>query len=272
VKHNNGINNYTLHKIEFTSKKIGKELGITFNKDITMECNNDLTMAIKSAIKDNRKEFNADTSTALNAKLCDKAVKLGVINLMTCSKNKLSKLHREKRELDEKKVLHKENPVFKKPSASLTASLKPASLKPASLKPASLKPTSLKPIVVHIPVVTPTLKDDDSSDYSSSDESVSSKTSSDSSKSSESSKSVDLAKESITLVVEEIKSEAKSEAKSETISETIKSEAKSDLEQSKAILIRASKLIMDITASDDFNINLDNSKQVADMIQKLLNL
>jgi hypothetical protein len=64
--------------------------------------------------------------------------------------------------------------------------------------------------------------------------------------------------------------------KSEVISETIKSEVisetKSDLEQSKAILIHASKLIMDITASDDFNINLDSSKQVADMIQKLLNL
>jgi hypothetical protein len=266
VKHNNGINNYTLHKIEFTSKKIGKELGITFNKDITMECNNDLTMAIKSAIKDNRKEFNADTSTALNAKLCDKAVKLGVINLMTCSKNKLSKLHREKRELDEKKSCQKENPVFKKPSASLTASLKPASLGPTS-----------RPIVVHIPVVTHILKDDDSSDYSSSDESVSSKTSSESSKSSKSSESVELSKESITLVVEEIKSEVisemiKSEAKSETIKSEVISETKSDLEQSKAILIHASKLIMDITASDDFNINLDSSKQVADMIQKLLNL
>jgi hypothetical protein len=83
---------------------------------------------------------------------------------------------------------------------------------------------------------------------------------------------VDLEKEPVTLVVEEIKSEAKSEMISEAKSETIKSEAKSDLEQSKAILIHASKLIMDITASDDFNINLDSSKQVADMIQKLLNL
>jgi hypothetical protein len=46
----------------------------------------------------------------------------------------------------------------------------------------------------------------------------------------------------------------------------------SDLEQSKAILINASKLIMDITASDDFNVSLDSSKQIADMIQKLLNL
>jgi hypothetical protein len=262
VKHNNGINNYTLHKIGFNSKKIGKELGITFNKDITMECNNDLTMAIKAAIKDNRKEFNADTSTAINSKLCEKALKLGVIDLMTCSKNKLSKLHREKRELDERKTCQKENSVFRKPSP----------------KPVVASP---KPLAI----VTPPLSDD-SSDYSSSDESsVSSKSSSDSKT------SVDSSKESITLVVEEILSETVlsdlvisevvlnevvlsdplvsnatiiSELKSETIV--------SDLEQSKAILINVSKLIMDITASDDFNINLDSSKHISDMIQKLLNL
>jgi len=243
VKHNNGINNYTLHKIEFTSKKIGKELGITFNKDITMECNNDLTMAIKSAIRDNRKEFNADTSTALNSKLCDKALKLGVINLMTCTKNKLSKLHREKRELDERKACQKENPVFKKPSVHST-------------------PTPNKPLFV-APILN-----DDSSDYSSSDESVSSKSSSDS-------------KESITLVVEEIVSATivSDPLVSEALSETVISEVITkidpiinEVEQSKAILIRVSKLIMDITASDDFNIKLDSSKQIADMIQKLLNL
>jgi hypothetical protein len=266
VKHNNGINNYTLHKIEFNSKKIGKELGITFNKDITMECNNDLTMAIKSAIKDNRKEFNADTSTALNSKLCDKALKLGVIALMTCSKNKLSKTHREKRELDEKKACQKENPVFKKPtrpSASLVAdSLLVPSLIADSLS-ASLIADSL---LVDSLIVAPVFKDDDSSDYSSSDETVSSKSSSDSKT------SVD----SITLVIEEIVSETKSEeivVSEATISEVL-SEIKvnSDLEQSKAILINVSKLIMDITASDDFNIDLDSSKQVADLIQKLLNL
>jgi len=272
VKHNNGINNYTLHKIEFNSKKIGKELGITFNKDITMECNNDLIMAIKAAIKDNRKEFNADTSTALNSKLCDKALKLGVIALMTCSKNKLSKTHREKRELDEKKACQKENPVFRKPtrpSASLVAdsllvvdSLVADSLLVASLIADSLIVDSLKPVV---PIATVS-RDDDSSDYSSSDETVSSKSSSDSKT------SVD----SITLVIEEIVSETKSEeivVSEATISEVL-SEIKvnSDLEQSKAILINVSKLIMDITASDDFNISLDSSKQIADMIQKLLNL
>jgi hypothetical protein len=260
VKHNNGINNYTLHKIEFNSKKIGKELGITFNKDITMECNNDLTMAIKTAIKDNRKEFNADTSTALNSKLCDKALKLGVIVLMTCSKNKLSKIHREKRELDEKKACQKENPVFRKPYRPSADSLI------VDLLSASLTPT--------------VSRDDDSSDYSSSDETVSSKSSSDSKT------SVDSSKESITLVIEEIVSEVvlsdpvvsevvlNEVVSNATKSETIISEIKvnSEVEQSKAILINVSKLIMDITASDDFNIDLDSSKQVADLIQKLLNL
>jgi len=256
VKHNNGINNYTLHKIEFNSKKIGKELGITFNKDITMECNNDLTLAIKAAVKDNRKDFNADCSTVLNSKLCDKAIKLGVINQMTCSKNKLSKIHREKRELDEKKAFQKENPVFKKPS--IVASLRPA--------------PSPKPVVPDKPVSTPVVKDNDSSDYSSSDDSVSSKSSSGSKtsvdSSSDSKTSVDSSKESITLVVEEILSDP---VKSELISDPI-IKVISESEQSKAILISVSKLIMDITASDDFNINLDSSKKVADMIQKLLNL
>ena len=257
VKHNDGNNNYTLHKIEFNSKKIGKELGITFNKDITMECNNDLTLAIKSAIKDNRKEFNSNTSTDINKKLCEKAIKLGVINLMTCSKNKLSKLHREKRELDEKKACQKENPVFKKPS-----------------KPSVPTPTPNEPLFV-APILN-----DDSSDYSSSDESVSSKSSSNSKT------SVDSSKESITLVVEEIVSDPISEVvaseafKSEIlVSEVIIiSEPKNDVvlvnevEQSRAILISVSKLIMDITASDDFNISLESSKHVSDMIQKLLNL
>ena len=271
VKHNNGINNYTLHKIEFNSKKIGKELGITFNKDITMECNNDLTMAIKTAIKDNRKEFNADTSTALNSKLCDKALKLGVIVLMTCSKNKLSKIHREKRELDEKKACQKENPVFRKPSdskSSLSASLIAPSLSASLSAPlsASLSASLSAPL-------TPTVsRDDDSSDYSSSDETVSSKSSSDSKTSDDSSK------ESITLVIEEIVSEVTiSEeivinAKNEMVVNEVLSEVNSEVEQSKAILINVSKLIMDITASDDFNIDLDSSKQVADLIQKLLKL
>ena len=105
-KHNNGINNYTLHRIDFSSKKIGKELGITFNKDITMEGTNDLIMAIKAAVDDSRSAFNADTSTGANEKLCEKAIKKLVLDLTKCNIEKLSKTHkglREKHEVEERK-------------------------------------------------------------------------------------------------------------------------------------------------------------------------
>jgi hypothetical protein len=198
---------------------------------------------------------------------------------MTCSKNKLSKIHREKRELDEKKACQKENPVFKKPSDSKSSVTNVASLIAPSLTPSLSASLSAS--------LTPVSRDDDSSDYSSSDETVSSKSSSDSKT------SVDSSKESITLVIEEIVSEVVlsevvlsevvlsdpvvSEvivinAKNEMVVNEVLSEVNSEVEQSKAILINASKLIMDITASDDFNIDLDSSKQVADLIQKLLNL
>ncbi len=105
-KHNNGCHNYTLHRVDFSSKKIGKELGITFNKDITMEGTNDLIMAIKAAVDDSRSTFNADTSTGTNEKLCEKAVKRQVLDWTKCNIEKLSTAHKElrkKHEADEKK-------------------------------------------------------------------------------------------------------------------------------------------------------------------------
>jgi hypothetical protein len=101
-----GNNNYTQHRIDFSSKKIGKELGITFNKDITMEQKNDLTMAVKAAIDDNRTEYNSNVSTGKNEKLCEKALKRQVIDLLKCPFEKLSNSYRDlrkKHELDEKK-------------------------------------------------------------------------------------------------------------------------------------------------------------------------
>ena len=105
-KHNNGCHNYTLHRVDFSSKKIGKELGITFNKDITMEGTNDLILAIKAAVDDSRSAFNADTSTGANEKLCEKAVKRQVLDWTKCNIEKLSTAHKElrkKHEADEKK-------------------------------------------------------------------------------------------------------------------------------------------------------------------------
>ena len=76
-KHNDGVNNYTIHKLDFKSKKIGKEFNITFNKDITMDKNNDLTCAVKSAIDDARRNYSANTSTDRFYELYNKAKNYG---------------------------------------------------------------------------------------------------------------------------------------------------------------------------------------------------
>lgn len=120
-KHNNGINNYTLHEIEFNSKRLGKDIGITFNKEILMNGNNDLIDVIKAAISDSREEFTADTSVQKNANLCEKAIKKGLIDLMTCPEAKLSAFHRAKR-------IEIGSPV---PSVSYVKTSKPTS-KPAA--------------------------------------------------------------------------------------------------------------------------------------------
>jgi hypothetical protein len=97
LKHNNGVHNYTLHELDFVSKRLGKDLGITFNKEILMNGNNDIIAVIKSALVDSREEFTADTSVKKNAELCEKAIKRGLIDLMTCPELKLSSTHRARR-------------------------------------------------------------------------------------------------------------------------------------------------------------------------------
>jgi hypothetical protein len=99
-----GNHNYTLHRIDFDAKQIGKALGMTFYKDITMEGNNDLIRAVKLAIDDSRKEFSSNVSNKQNEKSCDKAIKNNVINLNTCNPEKLSTKHRKLREAYDLKV------------------------------------------------------------------------------------------------------------------------------------------------------------------------
>jgi hypothetical protein len=99
-----GNHNYTLHRIDFDAKQIGKALGMTFYKDITMEGNNDLIRAVKLAIDDSRKEFSSNVSNKQNEKSCDKAIKNNVINLNTCNPEKLSSKHRKLREAYDEKV------------------------------------------------------------------------------------------------------------------------------------------------------------------------
>lgn len=87
--HRNGSHNYTLHEMDFVSKRLGKDIGITFNKEILMNGSNELIIAIKTALADSKDDFSADTSCKKNDKLCKKAIDLGLIDPSTCSKKKL---------------------------------------------------------------------------------------------------------------------------------------------------------------------------------------
>jgi hypothetical protein len=97
LKHNNGIHNYTQHEIDFISKRLGKDIGITFNKEILLNGTNDIILVIKAALIDSREDFTADTSVNKNALLCEKAIKKGLIDLLECPEAKLSATHRVKR-------------------------------------------------------------------------------------------------------------------------------------------------------------------------------
>jgi len=94
-KHNNGSHNYTLHKLDFRSKRIGKDIGITFNKEISMNGTNELIQAIKSALVESKVGISSDTSTKTNAKLCKKAIDLGIIDTTTCPLLKLATAYRQ---------------------------------------------------------------------------------------------------------------------------------------------------------------------------------
>jgi hypothetical protein len=98
TNHTNGSQNYTTHRLSFQSKKLGKELGITYNKDISMQLQNDLTCSIRDSVKDSCKEFNADTSNKKNFENCQKIIDSGLMDILECNLKKLSTVHRKRRE------------------------------------------------------------------------------------------------------------------------------------------------------------------------------
>lgn len=66
---NNGAKNYNLSRVDFDSKFVAKQLGLTFNKDILESLKNKETQAFHCFIDVSVKGFNADTSTATFTKL-----------------------------------------------------------------------------------------------------------------------------------------------------------------------------------------------------------
>ncbi len=70
-----GNSNFTDIRIDYKSKKIGNELGITWNKDISGDQTNDLCIAVKLLLKKIRNELNGNTSQPKNKELYNLALK-----------------------------------------------------------------------------------------------------------------------------------------------------------------------------------------------------
>jgi hypothetical protein len=66
---NNGSKNYNLSRVDFKSKHVAKQLGLTFNKDISERLKNKETQAFHCFIDVSVKGYNADTSTSAFTKL-----------------------------------------------------------------------------------------------------------------------------------------------------------------------------------------------------------
>lgn len=238
VKHNNGAYNYTLHKIEFDSKKIGKELGITFNKEITMDGNNDLIIALKYAVHDSRLEFNADTSTSTNKALCAKAIKLKILDWTTCDKLKLASYYRDMRLEHEEKEARKSLPLPK--PIKKTPEKKPTTVKKEETKSETKDDKS-------------ETKDDKSETKV--DETVSKVV-----------QSV-IATNDVETVTKVIKPEIKENKYPVDDNIDMHNE---NIKHSKETLLQAIHIIHDKLSRNDFDITLENSISILDFVQKML--
>jgi hypothetical protein len=83
-KHIDGCHNFTLNDIEFVSKRLGKDIGITFNKEICMDGKNEIIIAIKSSFEDTRRGISANRTSTSYHNAFQKAVKFGIVNRNTC--------------------------------------------------------------------------------------------------------------------------------------------------------------------------------------------
>jgi hypothetical protein len=71
----NGSVNFTDIRVDYKSKKIGNDLGITWNKDISGDQDNDLCIAVKALIKKIKSELVGDTADSRNKALYNIALK-----------------------------------------------------------------------------------------------------------------------------------------------------------------------------------------------------
>jgi hypothetical protein len=80
-KSNDGCGNFTDTRIDFKSKVIAKNLGLTFNKNISQSLKNELSNVVKQFFLELKRGFNASTDSKANEKLYDIAIEN---NLSVC--------------------------------------------------------------------------------------------------------------------------------------------------------------------------------------------
>ena len=86
-KRTNGSQNYTIHKIEYDSKKLNKFLGMRSNKSINQEISNLLTIVLAETQAKHEKNYTNDTSTNKFRILGERALKYNLIKLSRDSDN-----------------------------------------------------------------------------------------------------------------------------------------------------------------------------------------
>jgi hypothetical protein len=198
-----------------------------------MDGNNDLIIALKSAVHDSRLEFNADTSTKSNKDLCAKAIRLKIVDWTTCDKLKLASYYRDMRLEHEEKEARKSLPLPKPVLAAKKTPEKKAATVKKEETPAVTKAEKVEPKTDE-PVTTVEDKSDTKVD------------------------------DKLDTKVEEVKIESIEEKEKE------KEKDHNNTKQSKDTLLQAIHFLQDKFARNDFDITLENSMSILDFVQNLL--
>ena len=81
--------NFNIHRLKFKSKKIGKDIGVTFNKKFSLNEDIELTNIIKLVINDNSEPFSSDKKTLKYRLLFDLAKKNNIYKSNDIQNNKI---------------------------------------------------------------------------------------------------------------------------------------------------------------------------------------
>lgn len=92
----NGANNFNYTQVTISSKDILKKLGLTFNKKINRNANNEISQLLEATIKKNTSTFSNDTSTPTYLKLYKKAINNNIISENDTIKKPKKKLDKNK--------------------------------------------------------------------------------------------------------------------------------------------------------------------------------